>query len=60
MSLDSTASSQHDRPATAAGVFTQNRVCAAPVPVPFSPPLESAALPDQARILAAIEKVLAP
>ena len=36
------------------------RVCAAPVPVPFSPPLESAALPDQARILAAIDKVLAP
>src|SRR5207248_9752530 len=25
------------------------RVCAAPVPVPFSPPLEQAALPDQAR-----------
>ena len=34
------------------------RVCAAPVPVPFSPPLESAALPDQARITAAIRRVL--
>jgi pyruvate/2-oxoglutarate/acetoin dehydrogenase E1 component len=35
------------------------RVCAAPVPVPFSPPLEQAALPDQARITAAIRQVLA-
>ena len=34
------------------------RVCAAPVPVPFSPPLERAALPDQARITAAILRVL--
>jgi pyruvate/2-oxoglutarate/acetoin dehydrogenase E1 component len=34
------------------------RVCAAPVPVPFSPPLEQAALPDQARITAAIRRVL--
>jgi acetoin:2,6-dichlorophenolindophenol oxidoreductase subunit beta len=34
------------------------RVCAAPVPVPFSPPLERAALPDQARITAAIRRVL--
>src|SRR6266542_3755705 len=34
------------------------RVCAAPVPVPFSPPLEQAALPDRARITAAIRKVL--
>src|SRR5262249_14034246 len=34
------------------------RVCAAPVPVPFSPPLEQAALPDQARIAAAIRRVL--
>jgi pyruvate dehydrogenase E1 component beta subunit len=34
------------------------RVCAAPVPVPFSPPLEKAALPDQARIVAAIRRVL--
>lgn len=34
------------------------RVCAAPVPVPFSPPLEQAALPDQARIMAAIRQVL--
>ena len=35
------------------------RVCAAPVPVPFSPPLESAALPDRARITAAIHRVMA-
>src|SRR5437762_1166035 len=35
------------------------RVCAAPVPVPFSPPLEQAALPDRARITAAIRRVLA-
>jgi len=34
------------------------RVNAAPVPVPFSPPLERAALPDQARITAAIRRVL--
>jgi pyruvate dehydrogenase E1 component beta subunit len=34
------------------------RVCAAPVPVPFSPPLERAALPDQARIAAAIRRGL--
>jgi pyruvate dehydrogenase E1 component beta subunit len=34
------------------------RVCAAPVPVPFSPPLERAALPDQTRITAAIRRVL--
>src|SRR5262249_8037254 len=34
------------------------RVCAAPVPVPFSPPLERAALPDQARIIAAVRRVL--
>ncbi len=30
------------------------RVCAVGVPVPYSPPLESAALPDRARITAAI------
>jgi len=34
-------------------------VCAAPVPVPFSPPLEQAALPDRARITTAIRRVLA-
>ena len=34
------------------------RVCAAPVPVPFSPPLERAALPDQARIKMAVRRVL--
>ena len=34
------------------------RVCAAPVPVPFSPPLEQAALPDRARIEAAVRRVL--
>ncbi len=34
------------------------RVCAAPVPVPFSPPLEKAALPDRPRIEAAIRQVL--
>jgi pyruvate dehydrogenase E1 component beta subunit len=34
------------------------RVCAAPVPVPFSPPLEQAALPDRARLTAAIREVL--
>jgi len=34
------------------------RVCAAPVPVPFSPVLEQAALPDRARIMAAIRHVL--
>jgi pyruvate/2-oxoglutarate/acetoin dehydrogenase E1 component len=34
------------------------RVCAAPVPVPFSPPLEQAALPDRARITTAIRQVL--
>lgn len=34
------------------------RVCAAPVPVPFSPPLEQAALPDRARITMAIRRVL--
>ena len=34
------------------------RVCAAAVPVPFSPPLEQAALPDQARIIAAIRRSL--
>jgi pyruvate dehydrogenase E1 component beta subunit len=34
------------------------RVCAAPVPVPYSPPLEQAALPDQARVTAAIRRVL--
>ena len=36
------------------------RVCAAPVPVPFSPPLEQAALPDQSRITAAIRRSLGP
>src|SRR5437867_4349262 len=36
------------------------RVCAAPVPVPFSPPLEQAALPDQVRLIAAIPRTLAP
>ena len=34
------------------------RVCAAPVPVPFSPPLEMAALPDRVQIKAAIRRVL--
>jgi acetoin:2,6-dichlorophenolindophenol oxidoreductase subunit beta len=34
------------------------RVCAVPVPVPYSPPLEAAALPDQARIVAAIHRVM--
>jgi pyruvate dehydrogenase E1 component beta subunit len=36
------------------------RVCAAPVPVPFSPPLERAALPDQVQIAAAIRRTLEP
>jgi pyruvate/2-oxoglutarate/acetoin dehydrogenase E1 component len=35
------------------------RVCAAPVPVPYSPVLEQAALPDRARIENAIRRVLA-
>ena len=34
------------------------RVCAAPVPVPYSPTLEQAALPDRDRIAAAIRRVL--
>ena len=34
------------------------RVCAAPVPVPYSPPLEKAALPDRAGIIAAIRRTL--
>ncbi|MBI2315913.1 MAG: alpha-ketoacid dehydrogenase subunit beta [Betaproteobacteria bacterium] len=34
------------------------RVCAVAVPVPYSPPLENAALPDRARIAAAIRRVL--
>ena len=34
------------------------RVCAAPVPVPYSPPLEKAALPDRAGIMAAIRRVM--
>lgn len=34
------------------------RVCALSVPVPYSPPLEQAALPDRARIEAAIHRVL--
>jgi pyruvate dehydrogenase E1 component beta subunit len=34
------------------------RVCAAPVPVPYTPSLEQAALPDRARIEAAIRRVL--
>src|SRR5712664_1996994 len=34
------------------------RVCAAPVPVPFSPPLEQAALPNRPRIVEAIHRVL--
>jgi pyruvate dehydrogenase E1 component beta subunit len=34
------------------------RVCAAPVPVPFSPPLEQAALPDRTRITTAVRQVL--
>ncbi|MFM9967428.1 MAG: transketolase C-terminal domain-containing protein [Burkholderiales bacterium] len=34
------------------------RVCAAPVPVPYSPTLEKAALPDRAAIVAAIRRVL--
>jgi acetoin:2,6-dichlorophenolindophenol oxidoreductase subunit beta len=36
------------------------RVCAAPVPVPYSPVLEQAALPDRARIAEAIRRVLGP
>jgi pyruvate dehydrogenase E1 component beta subunit len=35
------------------------RVCAAPVPVPYSPTLEKAALPDRARIATAIRATLA-
>jgi pyruvate/2-oxoglutarate/acetoin dehydrogenase E1 component len=35
------------------------RVCAAPVPVPYSPTLEQAALPDRARMQEAIRRVLA-
>ncbi len=35
------------------------RVCAVPVPVPYSPPLEKAALPDEERIKAAIRRTLA-
>ena len=31
------------------------RVCAASVPVPYSPPMEDFALPDQARIVAAVQ-----
>jgi pyruvate/2-oxoglutarate/acetoin dehydrogenase E1 component len=34
------------------------RVCAAPVPVPYSPTLEQAALPDRDRITQAIRRVL--
>jgi pyruvate dehydrogenase E1 component beta subunit len=34
------------------------RVCGASVPIPYSPPLEDAALPDVARTLAAIEAVM--
>jgi pyruvate dehydrogenase E1 component beta subunit len=34
------------------------RVCAVPVPVPYSPPLEQAALPDRDRIRAAIRRVI--
>lgn len=34
------------------------RVCAAPVPVPYSPPLEQAALPSQDDIKAAVYRVL--
>jgi pyruvate dehydrogenase E1 component beta subunit len=34
------------------------RVCAAAVPVPYSPALEQAALPDRARIAAAIRRTL--
>ncbi len=34
------------------------RVCAASVPVPYSPTLEKAALPDRAAIIAAIRRVL--
>ncbi|HKA41025.1 MAG TPA: transketolase C-terminal domain-containing protein [Burkholderiales bacterium] len=34
------------------------RVCAASVPVPYSPTLENAALPDRARIAAAIRRVM--
>jgi pyruvate/2-oxoglutarate/acetoin dehydrogenase E1 component len=36
------------------------RVCAAPVPVPYSPTLEKAALPDRAAIVAAIRQLLTP
>jgi pyruvate dehydrogenase E1 component beta subunit len=34
------------------------RVCAVPVPVPYSPPLEQAALPDRDRVRAAIRRVV--
>lgn len=35
------------------------RVCAAAVPVPFSPPLEDFVLPNEARIMAAVRQTLA-
>ena len=34
------------------------RVCGAPVPIPYSPTLEAAALPDRAQIVAAVRRVL--
>jgi len=47
-------------PATFRALKTSiQRVCAAPVPVPYSPTLEQAALPDRARIAAAIRRTLA-
>jgi len=36
------------------------RVCAAPVPVPYTPTLEKAALPDRAQIIAAVRRTLEP
>ena len=35
-----------------------HRVCAAPVPVPYSPPLEQAALPQRRDIVAAVHETL--
>jgi pyruvate dehydrogenase E1 component beta subunit len=34
------------------------RVCAAPVPVPFSPPMEDFVLPNRERIIEAVRRAL--
>jgi pyruvate dehydrogenase E1 component beta subunit len=47
-----------DPPTFSALKAAVQRVCAAPVPVPYSPTLEKAALPDRARISAAIRRAL--